>query len=132
MPVTISGSTGLTTPSITVDGATASVNGGFYSSIDNDGTISSGTYTPALTPSNWKSIVNGGAFTLLAPAAVSATDAYSMVVYITNSASAGALTLSGFNRVIGDTITTTSGHSFFLFITVFGTGAKVVSVVAAQ
>ena len=132
MPVTINGTTGLTTPSISVDGANASVNGGFFSAISSDGTFASGTYTPALTGSNWKSVVNGGAFTLAAPAAVSASAAYSMIIYVTNSASAGTLTLSGFNRVVGDAFTTTNGHAFFIFITVFGTGAKVASVVAAQ
>ncbi|CAB4138423.1 hypothetical protein UFOVP330_45 [uncultured Caudovirales phage] len=133
MPIVLNGATGLTTPGISVDGATASVSGGFSSAIDSDGTFSGGTtYTPTLTPSNWKYIINGGAFTLAAPAAVDAGQAYSMIIYVLNSATAGTLTLSGFNRVVGDALTTTNGHVFFLFITVFGTGAKVVSVVAAQ
>jgi len=133
MPVTINGTTGVTTPGISVDGVSASVSGGFSSSIDSDGTFSGGAvYTPTLTPSNWKYVINGGNFSIAAPAAVDAGQAYSMIIYVLNSPTAGTLSLSGFNRVVGDSFTTTNGHVFFLFITVFGTGAKVVSVVAAQ
>jgi len=86
---------------------------GYTATADNDGTQSSGTYTPSPVGGNLKRIVNGGAFTLAAP--TYAGD-YTMIVQMTNSASAGAVTFSGFNRQTGDTLTTTDGHDFFLFI----------------
>jgi hypothetical protein len=88
--------------------------GGYTTTADNDGTISSGTYTPTPSGGNMKRIVNGGAFTLAAP---SAAGDYTLVVQITNSASAGTITLSGFNRTAGSPFTTTSGHDFFVYIT---------------
>jgi hypothetical protein len=86
---------------------------GYTATADNDGTQSSGTYTPSPVGGNLKRIVNGGAFTLAAP--TYAGD-YTMIVQMTNSATAGAVTFSGFNRQTGDTLTTTDGHDFFLFI----------------
>lgn len=86
---------------------------GYTATADNDGTQSSGTYTPSPVGGNLKRIVNGGAFTLAAP--TYAGD-YTMIVQMTNSAAAGAVTFSGFNRQTGDTLTTTDGHDFFLFI----------------
>lgn len=87
--------------------------GGYTTTADNDGTFSSGTYTPTPAGGNMKRIVNGGAFTLAAP---SASGDYTLVVQITNSASAGGITMSGFNRTTGS-FTTTNGHDFFVYIT---------------
>jgi len=131
MPVIINGTTGVTTPGISVDGTTAGVNGAFFSIFDNDSPVVT-SYTPQLTPSNWKYIQNSGAFTFIAPAASGADSAYSMVVYMQNVTGAGAVTMSGFNRVVGDSFTTTVGHVFFIYITVFGAGNKIANVVAAQ
>lgn len=88
--------------------------GGYTTTADNDGTFSSGTYTPTPAGGNMKRIVNGGAFTLAAP---SASGDYTLVIQITNNASAGAITLSGFNRTTGNSFTTTSGDDFFVYIT---------------
>ena len=87
---------------------------GITATADDDGTISSGPYTPTPVGGNFKRLINNGAFTFNAPVA---SGDYTMVVQITNSASAGAITMSGFNKVIGDSFTTTSGHDFFVFIT---------------
>lgn len=87
--------------------------GGFAGTSDNDGTKSTGTYTPVFTEGNLKRIVNGGAFTLGVP-----TGEGTMVIQVTNNASAGAVTTSGYTKVTGDTLTTTDGHDFLLFITV--------------
>lgn len=87
--------------------------GGYTTTADNDGTFSSGTYTPTPAGGNMKRIVNGGAFTLAAP---SASGDYTLVVQITNNASAGGVTMSGFNRTTGS-FTTTNGHDFFVYIT---------------
>ena len=91
-----------------------SLTGGYTTTAVNDGTKSSGTYTPSPAGGNMRRIVNGGAFTLAAP---TASGDYTMVVQITNTTGAGTITLSGFNKTVGDNFTTTSGHDFFLFIT---------------
>ncbi len=85
---------------------------GFAGTDDDDGTKSSGTYTPVFTGGNFKKIVNGGAFTLAPPAETS-----SLVVQVTNNASAGTVTTSGFTLVDGDTIATTDADDFHFFIT---------------
>lgn len=95
---------------------TLSINSGsgVTSTADDDGTFSSGTYTPTPVGGNMKRIINGGAFTLAVP---TAAGDYTMVIQITNNATAGAITLSGFNRTTGSAFTTTNGHSFLVFIT---------------
>lgn len=50
-------------------------------------------------------------------AAPTASGDYTLVIQITNSASAGAITTTGFARVTGDAFSATSGHDFFVFIT---------------
>lgn len=87
---------------------------GITTTADDDGTQSSGTYTPTPVGGNMKRIVNNGAFTLAAP---SAAGDYTLVIQITNGASAGAITLSGFSRTAGNPFTTTNGHDFFVYIT---------------
>lgn len=123
MTTTISGTTG-----ITVDGVlTANVLGGATTAAVNDGTYSAGTYTPVTTGGNMRYITNNGAFTLAAPAGTS----FAMVILITNGASAGAITLSGFTFTVGDPFTTTNTNRFFLNITKINT-TILASVVALQ
>lgn len=95
---------------------TVSINSGsgVTATADVDGTISSGTYTPTPVGGNFKSITNSGAFTLAAP---TTSGDYTLVIQITNSSTAGAITLSGFNRTTGNPFTTTNGHDFFVYIT---------------
>lgn len=95
---------------------TLSINSGsgVTSTADDDGTFSSGTYTPTPVGGNMKRIINGGAFTLAVP---TASGDYTLVIQITNNATAGAITLSGFNRTTGSSFTTTNGHTFLVFIT---------------
>jgi carbonic anhydrase/acetyltransferase-like protein (isoleucine patch superfamily) len=88
--------------------------GSVTSTADNDGTFSSGTYTPTPVGGNFKRILNAGAFTLAAP---TVSGDYTLIIQITNDTGAGAITTTGFNRVVGDTFTTTVGHDFFVFIT---------------
>lgn len=90
------------------------VTAGYTASADDDGTQSSGTYTPSPSGGNLKRIINGGAFTLAAP---SATNDYTLIIQVTNNASAGTITTSGFEAETGDSLTTTNSHDFFLFIT---------------
>lgn len=101
---------------------------GYTATADNDGTKSSGTYTPTPSGGNLKYIVNGGAFTLAAP---TATGDYTIVIQMTNNASAGTITVSGFNKQVGDDLTTTDGHDFMLFITKIN-GFKLLAVQALQ
>jgi hypothetical protein len=102
--------------------------GGYTTTADDDGTFSTGTYTPTPAGGNMKRIINGGAFTLAAP---TASGDYTLVVQITNNASAGAITLSGFSRSIGNPFTTTNGHDFFVNITKLN-GFTLANVVALQ
>lgn len=92
----------------------ATVSDGVTTTADNDGTFSSGTYTPTPVGGNMKVITNSGAFTFAAP---SAAGDYTLIVRILNSATAGAITLSGFNKTGGDVFTTTNTHNFFVHIT---------------
>jgi len=107
---------------------------GFTETLDDDGTQSSGTYTPDPDTGNTKAIVNGGAFTL-APPTASSGEAIHMQVLITNNATAGAVTTSGFTFVAGDSFDTTNGNDFLCFIDVInksGTTYSTLSVRALQ
>lgn len=73
--------------------------------------------TPALSGSNYKTITTTGAMTLNAPAA----GWYTMAIRITNGTGAGAITMSGFTKVVGDPFTTTVGDQFLVLITRAGT-----------
>jgi hypothetical protein len=92
--------------------ATANLTASFTAAIDDDGTITTGTYTPTTAAgSQYKKIIGGGAFTLAPP--VAATDtATTLSLFIVNNASAGAITTSGFTKVAGDDFTTTNAHKF--------------------
>ena len=90
---------------------TATLTVGYSCTPYSGGTISSGTYTPAASSGGQQYITNGGAFTLAPP-----TTATNIILEITNSASAGAITTSGFTKVDGS-FTTTSGHKFICSIT---------------
>jgi hypothetical protein len=102
--------------------------GGYTTTADDDGTISTGTYTPTPSGGNMKRIICGGAFTLAAP---TASGDYTLVIQITNNATAGAITLSGFSRSVGSAFTTTDGHDFFVYITKCN-GFTLANVVALQ
>jgi hypothetical protein len=91
------------------------VSAGFTAAIVDDGTKSTGTYTPSPLGGNYRKITNNGAFTLAAP-----TDAncYNMTIDITNGASAGAITFTGFvtGYPQGDVLTTVNAAKFKLHI----------------
>ncbi len=107
---------------------------GFTESLDYDGTISSGTYTANADTGNTKAILNGGAFTFAPPTADS-NEAIHMQVLVTNNASAGAITTSGFTKVAGDSFDTTHGNDFLCYIDVInnsGTTYSTLNVRAMQ
>lgn len=93
--------------------ATATISAGYTFAPFNAGTKSSGTFTPDPTVGSYQFYINGGAHTVAAPTADCAID-----IMITNSATAGAITFSGFTvgAVTGDALTTTSANIFVLSI----------------
>ena len=92
---------------------------GYHSNVYDNGTQSSGTLTLDPEESNFHSVINGGAFTLAVPA-----EDCNIVLQVTNNASAGTITTSGFTVVSGDSLTTTNGDDFFFTITVVGSFSR--------
>lgn len=88
---------------------------GYKLTTADNGTQTSGTLTPDPDDGNMQKAVNNGAHTL----APMANDS-SVVIQYTNDSSAGTLTTSGFDIVTGDTLTTTNGDDFMLYLTVSG------------
>jgi hypothetical protein len=82
------------------------------------GTVSSGTVTPDPGDRPQQHYTNNGAHTL----GVSA-NAGSILLDITNGASAGAITTSGFTKVAGDAFTTTNGHKFRCSLSIGNAGS---------
>lgn len=101
-----------------------------YGTYGTGGVVSSGTVTPAFANGAEHKYTNNGAHTL-APPTVTAGRATSITVEITNGASAGAITTSGFTKKIGDPFTTINGHKFKCFIHV-GDAGSLLNVVAMQ
>lgn len=93
------------------------VSGGFTFDPYDHGTISSGSITPNPSQCLKQTLTNNGAFTLNATA-----ECGDVELHITNGASAGAITFSGFvKKYTSDPITNTNGHKFIILI--FGWGA---------
>jgi hypothetical protein len=84
---------------------------GFATTDYNAGTKSSGTFTPNEANGNLQYIVNGGAFTLAPP-----TNAGTMILQITNNASAGAITTSGWTKVTNAAPALTDGNDYLAYI----------------
>lgn len=80
---------------------------GYTHAVSDQGTQSSGTFTPAAANGAMQKITNGGAFTLSPP-----SNNTSILLKITNNATAGAITTTGFTKVTGDSFTTTDTHKF--------------------
>ena len=104
----------------TINGAALA--GGYFvplASIVDDGVKSSGSYiaSPTSAIGNFRKVSNGGAFSIIA---ATGTNSFTTLVLVTNSASAGAITLSGFAKTAGDPFTTTNGDAFFVFIAKLG------------
>jgi hypothetical protein len=90
------------------------------------GTISTGTVTPDPGDRPMQHYTNNGAHTL-APGAVVGY----YLLDITNGASAGAITTSGWTKVAGDSFTTTNGNKFRCSCSI-GNGGSLLSVQALQ
>lgn len=94
-------------------GTTSLVTVGFTLTPYNIGTVSSGTTTPAGANGNYQYYTNNGAHTLAAPAADCAID-----ILVTNGASAGSITFSGFTvgSSTGSAYATTNTNKYVLSI----------------
>ena len=123
----LSGRTSLTTVTGSeLGGGVIPADTGFSATTKALGTVSSGTVTLDESTGNFVSITKNGAFTL-APQ----TNPSSIVVQLTNDSSAGTITVSGYDSVTGDDLTTTNGDDFLLFSTVIGSFQNL-NVVALQ
>jgi hypothetical protein len=89
------------------------------------GTKASGTFTLDPVNGNLQRAVNNGAHTLAIPAVDTL-----LVLKYTNGASAGAVTITGANKVIGS-MNTTNGNSFLLQIISIA-GTVIVNITGAQ
>jgi hypothetical protein len=92
-------------------GTTNTITTGYTLTPFNIGTVTTGTTTLSGANGNYQYMTDNGASTIAAPAADTAID-----VLITNGASAGTLTFSGFTvgSNTGDTFDTVNGHKFLL------------------
>ena len=99
---------------VLLNSQTATISAGFAVTPNNIGTVSSGTTTPDPANGNYQYYTNNGAHTLAAPASDCAID-----IFVTNGASAGSITFSGFTvgSATGSALTTTNTHKFKISIT---------------
>lgn len=104
-------------PPITLSTADQSVTGGARIVSLDHGTKSSGTFTPDPGDRPIQRYINGGAHTL-APG----TNYGNYILDITNNASAGAITTSGWTKVVG-AFDTTNGHKFRCFNSISEAGS---------
>ena len=93
----------------TSDNLTAGFTADSYSTI---GVVSGGTVTLDPVNGNFQHYVNGGAHTLAPPSSGNCA----IFVQVTNNASAGSITTSGFTDVDGASLTTTNGDDFELYV----------------
>ena len=99
-------------------GTTGTITVGYTITVYDNGTKTTGTFTTDVALGMMQKYVNGGAHTL-APPSGSGT----ILMTITNNASAGAITTSGFGDVFGDAFTTTNAHIFICLIIYDGTNS---------
>jgi hypothetical protein len=86
--------------------------GGHASTSHDLGTVTTGTVTPVFTNGNLQRLVRGGAFTLAAPSGEGV-----MTILVTNNASAGNITFSGFDSLIDSAaLNNTNGNIFLITI----------------
>lgn len=101
---------------------------GYATTTFNAGTKSSGTFTLSVAAGQFQKYTNNGAHTLAAPSGDTV-----LTILITNGASAGTITLSGFVTGLdnGDDFTTTNGDKFLVSITKID-GQAIINIKALQ
>lgn len=103
-------------------GGGQTITGGFTWTPFSLGTVTTGTVTPSALNNLKQTLINGGSFTLAAPTVVGDVE-----LYITNNASAGTITFSGFTKQFtSDALDTTNGHEFVIYIYCFKNDAGTV------
>lgn len=112
------------------DNTSVNLTVGYTTTTYSNGTVSSGTLTPNPANGAMQKYTNNGAHTL-APPSTGTGDATTITLEITNGASAGATTTSGFTKVRGDGLDTTNAHKFVCFIYV-GPAGSILDVAAMQ
>jgi hypothetical protein len=86
--------------------------GGHAATSHDLGTVTTGTVTPSFLNGNLQRLVRGGAFTLAAPSGEGV-----MTILVTNNASAGNITFSGFDSLIDSAaLNNTNGNIFLITI----------------
>lgn len=98
---------------------------GYTSTSVSQGTQSTGTLTPAYASGSIQHYTNNGAHTLAPPSGHG-----TMILDVTNGASAGAVTVSGWTKVVG-AMTTTNALKYRLFIST-GNGGSLLTIQALQ
>lgn len=112
---------GSTANALTTSGG-QTITGGFTWTPFSLGTVSSGSVTPTPLSNLKQTLINAGAFTLNAPTVVGDIE-----LYITNNASAGTITITGFTKQFtGDSLDTTNTHEFVIYIYCFKNDAGTV------
>lgn len=103
-----------TSSTVLTTGNSATITKGYAVTPNNIGTVSSGTTTPDPANGNYQYYTNNGAHTLAAPSSDCAID-----ILVTNGASAGAITFSGFTvgSTVGAALTTTNTNKFKISVT---------------
>lgn len=125
--LSISGTTLATTSAVAkLDVEDQALTGGVIVTSKSLGTQTTGTLTPDPGDRPVQHYTNGGAHTL-APS----SNVGSILLDITNNGSAGAITTSGFTKVVGDSFTTTNTHKFRCHISI-GDGGSLLQVQAFQ
>lgn len=104
------------------------LSGGFTTAYVNDGAKASGTYTPTYVGGNYRYAQSTGAWTLAAPTAMTTG---TLVVCLEIQAGSGAISITGFQKITGDSLSSTVGHAFLMFMTVVG-GYKHLHIQALQ
>lgn len=83
---------------------------------------------PTYVGGNFRLVQNAGAFVLTADSDVS-TGAYTLILVVQNTATAGAITFASWSAITGDAFTTVNGALFLVTIIKHG-GVKTVNVQA--
>lgn len=102
-----------TSSTVLTTGNTATTTVGYTVTPYNGGTVSSGTFTVTPSNGNYQYYTNNGAHTLAAPSSDCAVD-----ILVTNGASAGSITFSGFTvgSSTGSSLTTTNTNKFLISV----------------
>jgi hypothetical protein len=108
---------------------TANLTAGFTSTTYDNGTKTTGTFTPDPANGGHQKAAFNGALTL-APPSTGTGDATTLTLTVTNGASAGAITTSGFTKVDGS-FDTTDTNKFKCFMTIDSV-ASYLNIVAMQ